>query len=71
MQGGSRGAQELQAGRIDAMHVGLSSVLRLNRAGGDLRTVASLSNEIRFTFFVRPGVTSAADLEAWAATPSS
>jgi ABC-type nitrate/sulfonate/bicarbonate transport system substrate-binding protein len=62
MQGGSRGAQELQAGRIDAMHVGLSSVLRLNRAGGDLRTVASLSNEIRFTFFVRPGVTSAADL---------
>ncbi len=23
MQGGSRGAQELQAGRIDAMHVGL------------------------------------------------
>jgi ABC-type nitrate/sulfonate/bicarbonate transport system substrate-binding protein len=52
MQGGSRGAQELQAGRIDAMH-----------AGGDLRIVASLSNEIRFTFFVRPGVTSAADLE--------
>src|SRR5207249_233437 len=34
MQGGSRGAQELQAGRIDAMHVGLSSVVRLNRAGG-------------------------------------
>jgi NitT/TauT family transport system substrate-binding protein len=63
MQGGSRGAQELQAGRIDAMHVGLSSVLRVNRAGGDLRTVASLSNEIRFTFFVKPGVTSAADLE--------
>ena len=63
MQGGSRGAQELQAGRIDAMHVGLSSILRLNRAGGDLRIVASLSNEIRFTFFVRPGVTSAADLE--------
>jgi NitT/TauT family transport system substrate-binding protein len=62
MQGGSRGAQELQAGRIDAMHVGLSSVLRVNRSGGDLRTVASLSNEIRFTFFVKPGVTSAADL---------
>jgi ABC-type nitrate/sulfonate/bicarbonate transport system substrate-binding protein len=62
MQGGSRGAQELQAGRIDAMHVGLSSVVGVNRAGGDLRTVASLSNEIRFTFFVRPGLTSAADL---------
>jgi ABC-type nitrate/sulfonate/bicarbonate transport system substrate-binding protein len=59
MQGGSRGAQELQAGRLDAMHVGLSSVLRVNQSGGDLRTVASLSNEIRFTFFVKPGVTSA------------
>jgi NitT/TauT family transport system substrate-binding protein len=62
MQGGSHGAEELQAGRIDAMHVGLSSVLRVNQAGGDLRTVASLSNQIRFTFFVAPGVTSAADL---------
>jgi ABC-type nitrate/sulfonate/bicarbonate transport system substrate-binding protein len=30
MNGGSRGAQELQSGRIDAMHVGLSSVLKLN-----------------------------------------
>jgi NitT/TauT family transport system substrate-binding protein len=63
MRGGSRGAQELQAGRIDAMHVGLSSVLRLNQAGGDLRIVASVSNEIRFTFFVSPGVKSAADLK--------
>jgi len=64
MQGGSRGAQELQAGHIDAMHVGLSSVLRLNRAGGDLRTVASVSNEVRFTFFVNPKVKSASDLRS-------
>ncbi len=63
MNGGSRGAQELQAGRIDAMHVGLSSVIKLNREGGDLRTVASLSNVIRFTFFTAPGVRSAADLK--------
>jgi len=63
MQGGSRGAQELQAGRIDAMHVGLSSVLRVNQTGGDLRTIASLSNEVRFVFFVNPGVKSAADLK--------
>jgi ABC-type nitrate/sulfonate/bicarbonate transport system substrate-binding protein len=63
MQGGSRGAQELQAGRIDAMHVGLSSVLRVNQAGGDLRTIASLSNEVRFVFFVNPSVKSAADLK--------
>jgi NitT/TauT family transport system substrate-binding protein len=63
MQGGSRGAQELQAGRIDAMHVGLSSVLRVNQTGGDLRTIASLSNEVRFVFFVNPGVKSTADLK--------
>ena len=62
MQGGSRGAQELQAGHIDAMHVGLSSVLGVNRAGGDLRVIASLSNEIRFTLFANPNVKSAADL---------
>ena len=29
MQGGSRGAAELAAGRLDAMHVGLSSVIGL------------------------------------------
>ena len=61
--GGSRGAAELQSGRIDAMHVGLSSVVKLNEAGGDLRTIASLSNVIRFTFFTAPGVKTAADLK--------
>jgi ABC-type nitrate/sulfonate/bicarbonate transport system substrate-binding protein len=63
MNGGSRGTAELAAGRIDAMHVGLSSVARLNRAGGDLRVVASLANVIRFTFFSGAGVKSAADLK--------
>jgi ABC-type nitrate/sulfonate/bicarbonate transport system substrate-binding protein len=63
MNGGSRGAQELQSGRIDAMHVGLSSVIKLKEDGGDLRTIASLSNVIRFTFFVAPGVRTAADLK--------
>jgi NitT/TauT family transport system substrate-binding protein len=63
MNGGSKGAAELQAGRIDVMHVGLSSVVRVNQAGGDLRTIASLSNVIRFTFFSAPGVKSAADLK--------
>jgi len=63
MQGGSRGAAELAAGRLDAMHVGLSSVIRLNKTGGDLRVVAALANVIRFTFFSAPGVTSAADLK--------
>src|SRR5205807_4238101 len=51
------------AGRLDAMHVGLSSVIRVNRAGGDIRTIASLSNVIRFTFFSAPGVKTGADLK--------
>lgn len=63
MNGGSRGAEELQAGQIDVMHVGLSSVIRVNLAGGDLRTIASLSNVIRFNFFSAPGVKTAADLK--------
>jgi NitT/TauT family transport system substrate-binding protein len=63
MHGGSKGAEELQAGRLDIMHVGLSSVIRVNQAGGDLRIIGSLSNTIRFTFFSAPGVKSAADLK--------
>ena len=66
MNGGSRGAEALQSGRIDAMHVGLSSVIKLNQDGGDLRTIASLSNVIRFTFFAAPGVRTAADLKGGA-----
>jgi ABC-type nitrate/sulfonate/bicarbonate transport system substrate-binding protein len=38
-------------------------VVQLNRAGGDLRIVASLANVIRFTFFSGPGVKTAADLK--------
>ena len=64
MNGGSKGAEELQAGRIDVMHVGLSSVIRVNQAGGDLRLIGSLSNVIRFTFFSAPGVTTAATSRA-------
>jgi len=63
MQGGSRGAAELSAGRLDAMHVGLSSVIGLNRTGAGLRAVAALANIVRFTFFSAPGVTKAADLK--------
>jgi ABC-type nitrate/sulfonate/bicarbonate transport system substrate-binding protein len=63
MNGGSKGAEELQAGRIDIMHVGLSSVIRVNKGGGDLRVIGSLSNVIRFTFFSAPGVKTADDLK--------
>jgi NitT/TauT family transport system substrate-binding protein len=63
MGGGSRGAEELAAGRLDVMHVGLSSVIKLNRAGSDLRLIAGLANVMRFSLFAAPGVTSAADLK--------
>jgi NitT/TauT family transport system substrate-binding protein len=63
MGGGSRGAQELQAGRLDLMRVGLSSVVQANRAGGDLRLIASMSNVIRFVVVTAPGVKTAADIK--------
>jgi ABC-type nitrate/sulfonate/bicarbonate transport system substrate-binding protein len=63
MSGGSRGAAELAAGRLDAMHVGLSSVVRLNRTGADLRIVAALANFIRFTLFASSGVATPAQLK--------
>ena len=63
MNGGSRGAEELQAGRIDVMQVGLSSVIKVNQSGGNLRLVGALSNIMRFSFFSARGVTGAADLK--------
>jgi NitT/TauT family transport system substrate-binding protein len=66
MSGGSRGAAELQAGGLDVMHVGLSSVIRVNRTGGDIRLIGSLANVIRFTFFSAAGVKTAADLKGGA-----
>jgi NitT/TauT family transport system substrate-binding protein len=63
MGGGSRGAKALQAGKIDLMRVGMSSVVQANRAGGDLRLIASMSNVIRFVLAVAPGVKTAADLK--------
>src|SRR5215472_2347208 len=35
MNGGSRGAEELKARRLDAMHGGLSAGVKPTRAGGD------------------------------------
>ena len=37
----------------------LSSVIRVNRGGGDIRLIGSLANVIRFTFFSAPGVRTA------------
>jgi NitT/TauT family transport system substrate-binding protein len=63
MGGGSNGAKQLQAGKIDLMRVGMSSVVQANRSGGDLRLIGSMSNVIRFVVAVAPGVNSAADLK--------
>jgi ABC-type nitrate/sulfonate/bicarbonate transport system substrate-binding protein len=63
MSGGSRGAEQLQAGRIDIMQAGLSAVVKVNQSGGDLRLIASLSNVMRFVLFVGRGVKSGADLK--------
>jgi ABC-type nitrate/sulfonate/bicarbonate transport system substrate-binding protein len=60
---GGRGIESaFSTGRIDAMHIGLSSVVRANAAGADLRAFGSLSNHIRFALFVAPGIKAAADL---------
>ena len=39
MGGGSRGAAEVLAGKLEVMHVGLSSVVQLNQKGAELRTI--------------------------------
>src|SRR5260370_585722 len=41
----------------------VSAVIRIHRAGGDIRSIGSLSNVIRFTFFSAPGIKSAAELK--------
>jgi NitT/TauT family transport system substrate-binding protein len=63
MVGGRESGPELKAGKIQLMHIGMSSVVRANLAGGNLRTIGSLSNVIRQTMFTAPGIKSAADLK--------
>ena len=63
MAGGAQSGPELQAGHIQAMHIGSSSVVRANAAGYDLRTVASLRNVLSFTLFAKAGVNNAAELK--------
>jgi NitT/TauT family transport system substrate-binding protein len=72
MGGGSRGAEALAAGQIDVMHVGLSSVVQLNHSkNADLRTIASLANQIRFGFFAKPTIKTAAELKGGTVAISS
>jgi ABC-type nitrate/sulfonate/bicarbonate transport system substrate-binding protein len=61
--GGSRGAAMIASGEIDVMQAGLSSVVNINRGGGDIRLIGSLSNVMRFTFFAAPNVRTPSDLK--------
>jgi NitT/TauT family transport system substrate-binding protein len=64
MVGGSDAGPALKSGRIQLMHIGMSSVVRANTSGlGDLRCIGSLANVIRSTMFTAPAVKTTADLK--------
>ena len=63
MTGGAEAGPTLGAGKIQLMHIGLSSVIKANAAGANLRVIGSLSNVIRFTLFAKPGVAGPAQLK--------
>jgi NitT/TauT family transport system substrate-binding protein len=71
MAGGRDMAAAFADGRIDAMHIGLSSVVRANAVNADLRAFGSLSNVIRFALFGKAGVKSADDLRGGTVAISS
>jgi len=61
--GGSRGLAEVGAGRLEAMTVGLSSVIDANGKNGDYRLIASGANTMSFRFFGAKGVAGGASLK--------
>jgi ABC-type nitrate/sulfonate/bicarbonate transport system substrate-binding protein len=64
MVGGKDAGPALKSGRIQLMHIGMSSVVRANTSGlGDLRCIGSLANVIRSTMFSASKVKTAADLK--------
>jgi NitT/TauT family transport system substrate-binding protein len=63
MSGGRNSGPDLRSGRAQLIHIGMSSVVRANLAGGDLRTIGSLSNVIRATMFAAPQIKTDADLK--------
>ena len=63
MSGGRESGPDLKAGRAQLIHIGMSSVVRANLAGGQLRTIGSLSNVIRATMFAAPQIKTDADLK--------
>jgi len=63
MVGGRQSGPDLKSGRIQLMHIGMSSVVRANLAGGELRCIGSLSNVIRATMFAAPQIKTNAELK--------
>jgi ABC-type nitrate/sulfonate/bicarbonate transport system substrate-binding protein len=63
MVGGRESGPDLSSGRIQLMHIGMSSVVRANLAGGNLLCIGSLSNVVRATMFAAPQVKTNADLK--------
>lgn len=71
MVGGSDTGPALSEGRIQLMHIGMSSVVRANAAGFDTITIGSLSNVIRSTLFTAAGITSVDQIKGGAVGISS
>ncbi len=63
MVGGRDSGPALKSGRIQLMHIGMSSVVRANLRDGELRSIGSLSNVIRATMFAAPHINTNADLK--------
>lgn len=63
MVGGSETGPALSTGKIQLMHIGMSSVVRANSAGFNVTTIGSLSNVIRSTLFAAPGVNGIEDIK--------
>src|SRR3954462_5990275 len=63
MGGGRESGPDLSSGRIHLMHIGMSSVVRANLAGAQLRGIGSLSNTIRATMFAASGIKTNAELK--------
>ncbi|MGB0577857.1 MAG: ABC transporter substrate-binding protein [Alphaproteobacteria bacterium] len=63
MVGGSQTGPALSTGKMQLMHIGMSSVVRANSAGFNVTTIGSLSNVIRSTLFAAPGVNGIEDIK--------
>jgi ABC-type nitrate/sulfonate/bicarbonate transport system substrate-binding protein len=61
--GGRESGPDLSSGRIQLMHIGMSSVVRANAAGSHLKAIGSLSNVNRATMFAAPQLRTDAELK--------